>query len=251
MAAKHLGPEFWIHGGGMDLVFPHHENERAQSRAVGHPYAKVWMHNGLLRFTGEKMSKSVGNVASIQDVIAEWGAETALLFFMTAHWRKPIDFSPTAMESAHAHLESFRNAYTLEPREAGPAEWGNFVVALEDDFNTAQALAVLSEWRDKRYLDLIARGFEFFGLSFDRLQTLLPEGIPSDAAVGVPMLVHIQFLGNRPPDEIFELARRRFDARLQRDFAVADQCRYELDQLGYEARDLPNGYVIVRSDRTP
>ena len=100
MAEKTLGPEFWIHGGGLDLVFPHHENERAQSQAVGRPFARIWMHNGLLRFTGEKMSKSVGNVATIQDVIAEWGKETALLFLMTGHWRKPLEFSSETMTAA-------------------------------------------------------------------------------------------------------------------------------------------------------
>ena len=93
MAEKTLGPEFLIHGGGLDLVFPHHENERAQSQAVGRPFARIWMHNGLLRFVGEKMSKSVGNVATIQEVIAEWGREAALLFLMTGHWRKPLEFS--------------------------------------------------------------------------------------------------------------------------------------------------------------
>ncbi len=83
MAERTLGPEFLIHGGGLDLVFPHHENERAQSQAAGRPFARIWMHNGLLRFVGEKMSKSVGNVATIQDVIGEWGREPALLFLMT------------------------------------------------------------------------------------------------------------------------------------------------------------------------
>ena len=78
MAAKELGPEFWIHGGGLDLVFPHHENERAQSQAAGHPFARIWMHNGMLRFTGEKMSKSLGNVETIHEVLDGWGAETAL-----------------------------------------------------------------------------------------------------------------------------------------------------------------------------
>ena len=73
MAAKELGPEFWIHGGGLDLVFPHHENERAQSLAVGHPFARIWMHNGMLRFTGEKMSKSLGNVETIREVLDEVG----------------------------------------------------------------------------------------------------------------------------------------------------------------------------------
>ena len=93
MAEKLLGPVFEIHGGGLDLVFPHHENELAQSRARGHEFAKIWMHNGMLRFTGEKMSKSVGNVETIAEVLDRWGRETVLLFFLTAHWRSPIDFS--------------------------------------------------------------------------------------------------------------------------------------------------------------
>ncbi len=117
MAAKELGPEFWIHGGGLDLVFPHHENERAQSLSVGHPFARIWMHNGMLRFTGEKMSKSLGNVETIRDVLDAWGRETALVFFLTAHWRKPIDFSDETMTAARAQAETLRNA--LRARDAG------------------------------------------------------------------------------------------------------------------------------------
>src|SRR6185295_13167915 len=93
MAERFLGPSFEIHGGGLDLIFPHHENELAQSRGAGREFARVWMHNGMLRLTGEKMSKSLGNIATLQEVLGKWGAETVLLFFMTAHWRKPIDFS--------------------------------------------------------------------------------------------------------------------------------------------------------------
>src|SRR6478609_10493812 len=93
MAEKHLGPVFEIHGGGLDLVFPHNENEIAQSRALGHEFARVWTHNGMLEFGGEKMSKSLGNDVSIRNVIDTWGREVVLLFFMTGHWRKPIDFT--------------------------------------------------------------------------------------------------------------------------------------------------------------
>ena len=92
-----LGPAFEIHGGGLDLVFPHHENELAQSRGAGREFARIWMHNGMLRLTGEKMSKSLGNIATLQEVLDEWGRETLLVFFMTAHWRKPIDFSDETM----------------------------------------------------------------------------------------------------------------------------------------------------------
>ena len=127
MADKTLGPEFWIHGGGLDLVFPHHENERAQSQAVGRPFAKIWMHNGLLRFTGEKMSKSVGNVATIQDVIAEWGREAALLFFMTGHWRKPLEFSMETMAAApHRSRACAMHCAARRARPVTGTSWARF-----------------------------------------------------------------------------------------------------------------------------
>ncbi|MGZ8687452.1 MAG: cysteine--tRNA ligase, partial [Gaiellaceae bacterium] len=162
MAEKSLGAEFLIHGGGLDLVFPHHENERAQSQAVGRPFARIWMHNGMLRFTGEKMSKSVGNVATIQEVIAEWGRETALLFLLSGHWRKPIDFSGETMAQAHAQVEGLRNALRGTPRVAG--DWEAFAVSLDDDFNTPAALATLHEWARDGALDELRRGLTLFGL---------------------------------------------------------------------------------------
>ncbi|TML20103.1 MAG: cysteine--tRNA ligase [Actinobacteria bacterium] len=97
MAEEFLGPVFELHGGGLDLVFPHHENELAQSRALGHEFARIWAHNGMLQFTGEKMSKSEGNVVTIRDALNRWGRETLLLFFLTGHWSKPLDFSEETM----------------------------------------------------------------------------------------------------------------------------------------------------------
>ena len=120
MAEEVFGPAFEIHGGGLDLVFPHHENEVAQSRALGHPFAQIWAHNGMLRFTGEKMSKSLGNVATLRDALDEWGRETLLLFFLGAHWRKPVDYSDDTLAQAAARLETLRNAFTLAP--AAPQE---------------------------------------------------------------------------------------------------------------------------------
>ena len=102
MAEKFLGPSFEIHGGGLDLIFPHHENEVAQSRGAGREFAHLWTHNGMLRFTGEKMSKSAGNVVTMRDALDEWGRETLLVYFLGAHWRKPIDYSAGPLESARA-----------------------------------------------------------------------------------------------------------------------------------------------------
>ena len=136
MAEKTLGPEFWIHGGGLDLVFPHHENERAQSQAVGRPFARIWMHNGLLRFTGEKMSKSVGNVATIQEVIAEWGREAALLFLMTGHWRKPLEFSEETMTAARRAGRELPQRACAARRAPTRRLGASSPPSLDDDFNT-------------------------------------------------------------------------------------------------------------------
>jgi len=106
MAEEAFGPVFEIHGGGLDLVFPHHENELAQSRALGHEFARIWTHNGLLEFGGEKMSKSLGNDVSLRNVLDTWGREVVLLFFMTAHWRKPIDFTDETLQQARAQVET-------------------------------------------------------------------------------------------------------------------------------------------------
>src|SRR5207247_1671545 len=116
MAEQHLGPVFEIHGGGLDLVFPHHENELAQSRALGHEFARIWTHNGMLRFTGAKMAKSEGNVVTLREALDRWGHEVLLLFFLTAHWSKPIDFSDETMEQAAAQLTTFRDALLLDAR---------------------------------------------------------------------------------------------------------------------------------------
>ncbi len=111
MAEKHLGPAFEIHGGGNDLRFPHHENERAQSVSLGHPFAQIWMHNGMLELDAEKMSKSLGNVVTLQNVLDTWDRETLLVYLLTAHWRKPVDFSDDVLEQAAAQAEAFRNVF--------------------------------------------------------------------------------------------------------------------------------------------
>jgi cysteinyl-tRNA synthetase len=216
MAEDAFGPEFEIHGGGLDLVFPHHENELAQSRALGHGFARIWMHNGMLRFTGEKMSKSLGNVTTIRDALDEYGRETLLLFFMTGHWRKPLDFSEKTMAQAAAQAESFRNVFRSPSEPAG--EWVPFESALEDDFNTPEALAVMHAWRDH---ELLRRGLDVFGLA------TLAEA-------------------DEAPAEVVELAEARQAARAAGDFAEADRLREEIADLAWEVRDVAGGFQLVR-----
>ncbi len=217
MAEQHLGAEFELHGGGLDLVFPHHENELAQARALGHPFARIWMHNGMLRFVGEKMSKSVGNVVTLRQALDEWGRETVLVFFLGAHWRKPIDFSPETMAAARAQADSLREVFRRPSRAAPAGAWERFCAALDDDFSTPEALAVLHGWRDHR---LLRQALEVFGLA-----SLAEQ--------------------EEAPARVVELARRRQEARERRDFAAADALRREIAALGWEVRDGADGFQLV------
>ena len=161
MSEKHLGPEFEIHGGGLDLVFPHHENEIAQSRSLGHPFARLWMHNGMLTFAGEEMHKSVGNDVSLRAALDTWGRETLLVFFMTGHWRKPLEYSERTLDAAAARAEGFREVFRGPSEKAPDGAWERFAAALDDDFSTPAALAVVHEWRDH---ELLRRALGIFGL---------------------------------------------------------------------------------------
>ena len=217
MAEELLGPVFEVHGGGLDLVFPHHENELAQSRALGHEFAKIWTHNGMLRFTGEKMAKSVGNVVTLRDALDEWGPETLLVFFLTGHWRKPIDFSEETLAAAAARTDRFREVFR-NPSEPAPADaWDRFAAALDDDFNTPEALALMHEWRDH---DLLQRALAIFGLESLAKAEAAPAGV-------------------------VELAERRRQVRAKGDFDEADRLRSEIAAAGWEVRDVEDGFQLV------
>jgi cysteinyl-tRNA synthetase len=208
MAEEHLGPVFEIHGGGLDLVFPHHENEVAQSRSLGHDFAQLWMHNGMLQLSGEKMSKSLGNIVSLREGLEQWGRETLLVYFLGGHWRKPLDYSDEVLQQAAAQAESFRNVFR-QPSDPG-GDWEAFAAALNDDFNTPDALAVMHGWRDH---DLLERGLEVFGL----------ESLAEGASV---------------PPELEQLARQRAAARERKDFGESDRLRDEIEAAGWQVRDV-------------
>jgi cysteinyl-tRNA synthetase len=218
MAEKYLGTSFEIHGGGLDLKFPHHENEIAQSRALGHPFAHIWMHNGMLSMRGSEMHKSLGNDVSLKEALDRWGRETLLFFFMTGHWRKPLDYSEETLEQARAQLEGFRNVFRSPSEPIG--DWADLEAALDDDFNTPEALAVMHGWRDH---ELLRRAFGIFGLE----------------SIGEV---------EEAPPEVAELAERRREARDAKDFAESDRLRDEIAAAGWDVRDVADapGYVLVR-----
>jgi cysteinyl-tRNA synthetase len=216
MAEEAFGPGFEIHGGGLDLVFPHHENELAQSKALGHDFAHIWTHNGLLTSGGEKMSKSLGNDTTIRGVIDNWGRETALMLLLRGHWRKPLDFNETTLAQAKAEADGFRNAFTVAD-EPGAGDWSAFEAALDDDFNTPEALAVMHSWRDHA---LLRRALALFGLDSLAERTEAPDGV-------------------------VELAQARQRAREARDFAESDRLRDEIAAAGWEVRDAAGGFELV------
>jgi cysteinyl-tRNA synthetase len=220
MAEKHLGPEFEIHGGGLDLRFPHHENELAQSRGAGRPFARFWAHNGMLQLSEEKMSKSLGNIVSLREVLDTYGREAILVFFLSGHYRGPLDYSDEAMEAAGAQAESFRNAFRLGESDEDVPGWESLVEALDDDFNTAAALALMHTWRATGRLDLLARALALFGL-----ESLAEQ--------------------EEAPAEVVDLASRRKEARERGEFEEADRLRKEVEAAGWQVRDKPDGFDLV------
>ena len=166
MAEQELGASFAIHGGGSDLVFPHHENEIAQSEGAGRPFARIWMHNGMVESDAEKMSKSEGNIFQLSEALDRYGREAVVLYLISGHYRQPLAFGAEQMEQAQAGVERIRNFFRGAPGDdpgGVPAEQQrggssgtppdspatqrleNFKDALADDFNTPRALAELFE----------------------------------------------------------------------------------------------------------
>jgi cysteinyl-tRNA synthetase len=217
MAERFLGHEFEIHGGGNDLRFPHHENELAQSRSLGYPFAKVWVHNGMLELDEAKMSKSLGNVVTLRNVLDVWGREALLVFHLSGAWSKPVDFDDDVMQQAATRSEGFRDVFRGPSEPAPENAWDRFAAALDDDFNTPAALAVMHEWRDH---ELLRRALAVFGLE--------------------SLAEH-----DEAPPEVVELAERRQAARSSRHFEEADRLRRELESAGWEARDEAGGYRLV------
>jgi cysteinyl-tRNA synthetase len=233
MAEDLLGVGFEIHGGGSDLVFPHHENEAAQTRlGRGEELAQIWMHNGMLEMRGEKMSKSLGNISLLPEVLDEWGRETLLLFFASGHYHQPIVFAPDTLKDAQGRLRRIREAGRRlvdgESPDALRPHRDAFFAALADDFNTAGALAALAAWvSDANKLDDVGRDdlvemLDIFGLS----------ELASPSSDG-------------PPPEALELLAARETARASKDWAEADRLRDELSTSGWIVRDGPDGAELV------
>ena len=233
MAEAELGPEFAIHGGGADLVFPHHENEIAQSEAAGRPFARIWMHNGMVELDAEKMSKSVGNIFQLSEALDRYGAEAVVCYLGSGHYRQPLAFGDEILEEARSRVERIRNyardAPGGEPDTFVTEQRDAFLAALADDFNTPRAYAALFE--------LVAEGNrrELTGAR-GALEELLP-------LLGLESLLGAEV---GPDSEAEALLEQREKARAERDFERADALRDQLAAMGWEVRDAAEGARLVR-----
>jgi cysteinyl-tRNA synthetase len=250
MAEQELGASFAIHGGGSDLVFPHHENEIAQSEAAGRPFARVWMHNGMIETDAEKMSKSEGNIFQLSEALDRYGREAVVDYLVSGHYRQPLAFGEQQMEQAVARVERLRNFFREHPvgedRGGEPGEVPSeqqrggsagtspgsrldaFRNALADDFNTPRAMAE----------------------AFELVAEANREDIPGAPEVVREMLelVGLDSLAEAEPgagDEAADLLAEREEARAAKEFARADEIRERLAELGWEVRDGVDGARLV------
>jgi cysteinyl-tRNA synthetase len=234
MAEELLGVGFEVHGGGSDLVFPHHENEAAQTRmAHDAELAQIWMHNGMLEMRGEKMAKSVGNIALLPEVLEEWGRETVLLFFAGGHYRQPIVFAPDTLAAAQGRLNRIREAARRLVDGPSPQDMAEhrdaFFAALADDFNTTRALAALAAW--------VSEANRREGVGREHLHEMLDVfGLASLADPDA---------GTGPDSAVQELLAAREAARAAKDWAEADRLRDALREAGWVVRDGPGGGELV------
>jgi cysteinyl-tRNA synthetase len=242
MTEAHLGETFDIHGGGQDLIFPHHENEIAQSTCAhgGRPFVRYWLHNGMLTDAGAKMSKSLGNIRTVRELLAEAPGEAIRLALLTAHYRDPLDWTSDRLHQARQTLDRFYRALIL-PRDAvferfGEAEAALRPVreALEDDLNTPLALTHMHE---------LAGAINRTSSDAERsaLQRALEAGGQLIGLLGQPPLDWLQGSAKADADQIEERITVRTAARRQRRFAEADRIRKELAAEGILLEDRPDG----------
>ena len=242
MSEKHLGARFDIHGGGRDLIFPHHENEVAQSTCVHGPgsFAQTWVHNGFVTFNGEKMSKSLGNVLTVRELLGRWPAEAIRLNMLSAHYRQPLDWNEAGVRGAKHTLDRWYRTLDEAGENRGDDDPG-FIVALEDDLNTPQAVAEMHRLDEAASLSRGAGA----RVAKRRLKDC-------GALLGLLQQAPSDWFGWRPPGASLDATAiesriaARAAARAKRQFEEADRIRADLAAEGVVLEDKPDGATIWR-----
>ncbi|MCF2612900.1 cysteine--tRNA ligase [Fusobacterium perfoetens] len=253
MSSKLLGDVFDIHGGGQDLIFPHHENEIAQSRCSSHQeYARYWMHNGYINVNGEKMSKSLGNFFLLREVLEHFEGRVIRFFVLGAHYRKPIDFSNNELEQAKSGLERIDNAVERlrEKIKSGAVAGGDdlsglkdllketeerFIQAMDDDFNTAQGIGVIFELIKEinKYTEvekISEEGVKSLQMAYDYIENIMEN------VFGVTLKSQ-ENIGNLTADLVEFLLEIRRKARAEKNWALSDEIRDRLGEMGIKIKD--------------
>lgn len=249
MSLDLLGENFDLHGGGQDLAFPHHENERAQAVALGHTFTTQWVHNGFVEMDGEKMSKSLGNVTDLGELIERHDPRAYRLLVLRSHYRSPLEINDDAATDASRALERL-DAFA---RRVLPLEALATSVAPEVGVDIAPSHEVMDTFRERMEDDLDTPGV--VDLLFTTLRAAnhaldegdTPTALPLAAAVGeIAAAVGLQLRGaeDEIPQELLDTARRRDEARAQRDFATADALRDEITAAGYVVEDTADGTKV-------
>ncbi|TAN44088.1 MAG: cysteine--tRNA ligase [Nitrospirae bacterium] len=266
MAIKHLGESIDIHGGGADLIFPHHENEIAQSEAfTGKPFAKYWMHNGFITIDKEKMSKSLGNFFTIRDILDRYDAEVVRLFVLSSHYRNPIEFSHEQLRDAESSLdrvystiartEDFLVSDVSSKKAVQTAEFEDFLVkfnglfeeAMDDDFNTALAIGHMFEFvrEINKFLDAKPHGDAAKALAAKAKEVMATAGGVLNLFGRTPLQWNVDLLRSKrielSEQQIVQKIAARQDARQNKDWAMADAVRKELEEKGILLEDKKEG----------
>ena len=225
MSWKHLGETFDIHGGGIDLVFPHHENEIAQSRCAFHSrvMANFWMHNGFLQVEGEKMSKSLGNFVTMREVLADWPGDVARLAMLASHYRQPINWTVKGLQEAEKALATF---YDAASAEADPRPAPAVIDAMLDDLNTPRAIAEMHGLKNAAGRKALAGTLGFFGLRPAELEAWRARRAPEPAL---------------SKGQIESQIAARNEARKVKNFRESDRIRDELAAMGVVLKDSKDG----------